>query len=257
MKNKFFYYLVVSLCFVGFISCSDDEDTSIQFYSSSEKVNSVKVTSIGEIFVEVRNINGKFTVKSNDESLAKVSINEHLVINIKGVKEGTTSITVTDSENRSATLNVEVITQTLSLLIIKHETLVEALNPTNEDKATIDKIKAEIDGKLAPVGAGFKLLYTSDYAGKLIYYPDAEKLTEKVEGTFKWDGDEVLGKRFLKLTYNDTESVYSFGPDLTTRSSPVTPIYLIADFINSYSQMTKPKITKALGGLLVTNATNL
>ena len=257
MKNKFLYYFIISFCFVGFLSCSDDEDTSIQFYSSSEKVNSVKVTSIGEIFVEVRNVNGTFTVKSNNEAFATASINEHLVINIKGIKEGTTSITVTDSENRSATLNVEVITQTLSLLIIKHETLVEALNPTNEDKATIDKIKAEIDGKLVPVGAGFKLLYTSDYAGNLIYYPDTKKLTEKVEGTFKWDGDEVLGKRFLKLTYNNTESVYSFGQDLTTRSSPATPIYLIADFINSYSQMTKPKITKALGGLLVTNATNL
>ncbi len=256
MKNKILYYFIISFCFVGFMSCSDDEDTSIQFYASSEKVNTISVTSIGEVFVEVRNVNGTFTVKSNNEALATASINEHSVINIKGIKEGTTSITVTDSENRSATLNVEVITQTLSMLITKHETLVEALNPTTEDQAAINKIKSEIIGKLPPVGGGFKLMYTSDYTGNLIYYPDTKKLTEKVEGTFKWDGDEASGKRVLKLTYNDTEFVYSFGSDLTVRSSPATPLYLIIDFMSNYSQMTKPKITKALGGLLITSPNN-
>ncbi len=256
MKNKFLYYFIMSFCFVGFMSCSDDEDTSIQFYASSEKVSTISVTSIGEVFVEVRNVNGTFTVKSNNEALATASINEHSVINIKGIKEGTTSITVTDSENRSATLNVEVITQTLSLLVTKHETLVEALNPTTGDQAAIDKIKAEIDGKLAPVGSGYKLMYTSDYTGNLIYYPDTKKLTEKVNGTFKWEGNEVSGKRVLKLYYNDKEFVYSFGTDLTVRTSTAPPVFLIIDFTDAYSQMTKPKITKAVGGLLVMSTTS-
>lgn len=257
MKNRLLYFLIASLCFAAFASCSDDEDKNIQFYSSSEKVNTVSVTSIGEIYVEVRNINGTYAVKSNNEELATATINEHSVIKIKGIKEGSTSITVTDSENRSATLNVEVVTQTLSLLITKHETLVETLHPTTADQAAIDKIKAEIIAKLMPVGGGFKLLYTSDYAGTLIYYPDTKKLTDKIEGTFKWDGDEASSKRALKLYYNDKEYIYTFGTgdNMTLRMSPAPQVYLIIDYTSEYSQMTTPKITQAIGGLFVRSVT--
>lgn len=255
MKNKFFYFLAISLCLVVFASCSDDEDTSIQFYASSEKVNSVEVTTIGEISVEVRNANGAYTVKSNNAELATAELNEHSVISIKGIKEGSTTITVTDSENRSATLKVEVTIQKLSMLIAKHETWVQAENATAEDQAAIDKIKTEIISKLPAVGGGFKLLYTSVYAGNLIYYPDTKKLTEKVDGIFTWDGDEASGKRFLKLYYNDTEYIYTFGTegDIAGRMSPPAQLYLIHNFTESYSQMTKPKITRAVGALLITD----
>lgn len=254
MKNKLLYFFIVSLCFIGFSSCSDDdEDTSIHFYASSEKVNSVSVTTIGDVYVEVRNVNGTFTVKSNDETLATASINEHSVIHIKGVKEGKTSITVTDSENRSATLNVDVVMRTMSLYFQKQESLVEAQNPTTAEQAAIDKIKAEILTKLAPVGGGYKLTYTSESVGTLIYYPDTKKLTEKVEGTFKFESSDVPEKRALILYYNDKEYVYSFARGLSIRTSPAPQVYLIRDFTADYSQMTAPKITKAVGGLLVTS----
>lgn len=264
MKNRLIYFLIVSLCFVGFASCSDDEDTNIKFYASSEAVNTVSVTTIGTITVEVRNIKGAFTVKSNNEALATVSVNPSIalgvadgysILAISGIKEGSTTITVTDSENRSATLNVEVVIQTLSMLITKHETLIEAVSPTTVDEAAVEKIKNEIIGKLPLVGGGFKLSYTSDYAGTLIYYPDTKKLTEKKEGTFKWDGDEATGRMVLKLYYNDVEYMYKYGSnsDLSTRSSPPAQLYLTIDFTDNYSQMTKPKITKAIGAILVTD----
>ncbi len=77
-----------------------------------------------------------------------------------------------------------------------------------------------------------------------------------MNGTFKWEGNEVSGKRVLKLYYNDKEFVYSFGTDLTVRTSTAPPVFLIIDFTDAYSQMTKPKITKAVGGLLVMSTTS-
>lgn len=49
---------------------------------------------------------------------------------------------------------------------------------------------------------------------------------------------------------------HSFGTDLTVRTSTAPPVFLIMDFTDAYSQMTKPKITKAVGGLLVMSTTS-
>lgn len=257
MKNKLFYLFISSLCLLTFISCHDDEDTSIKLYCSSEKVNSIEVTSVGEAFVEVRDAIGAYTVKSSNNEVATAELNEHLIINIKGIKEGNATITVIDSENRSATLNVEVVTQTQSILIRQHEVLVKAENPTTEDQVVIDKIKSEIISQLPLQGGVFKLIYTSGLGGTLIYYPDADKLNEKIEGTFKWvDSQTLQDGLLLNLSYNDKEYVYIFGSssDLTTRMTAPSKVYMILDFTSDYSQMTKPKITKAMGGFLVSNS---
>lgn len=265
MKNKFFYFFIASLCFIGFASCSDDdEDTDIKFLYGSEKVSSVSVTSVGEILVVPQNVNGAFTVKSNNEEIATAIIDEYtnlntgqirLRINIQGIKEGSTSVTVIDSENRSATLKVDVIIKTVSL-VIKGQggATVEAENGTAEDQPAIDKIAEEIKSKLAPIGGGFKLIYASKFEGTLLYYPNIEKLSEKVEGTFKFEGKETTGKTTLKFSYNNVEYVYyPFGGSLLTNSTRTSEVQVvfIRDFINDYAGMTKPKIKKANGMLFL------
>ncbi|MBF0574431.1 hypothetical protein [Dysgonomonas sp. GY617] len=264
MKNKFLYLFIASLCFIGFASCSDDdEDTDIKFLYGSEKVSSASVTSVGSILVETRNVNGAFTVKSNNEEIATAVIDEYkdlntgqirLRIKIQGIKEGSTSVTVIDSENRSATLKVDVIIKTVSLLITSQGASVEAENETSEDQPAIDKITEEIKSKLAPIGGGFKLIYTSQYEGTLIYYPNIQKLSEKEEGIFKFEGNEATERMTLKFFYNNTEYVYDpYGGSLltnSTRTSEVRVIF-IRDFINDYIGMTKPKIKKASGALFM------
>ena len=264
MKNKFLYFFITSLCLIGFASCSDDDDDSdIKFIYGSEKVSSVSVTSVGEILVETRNAKGTFTVKSNDEEIATAEIDEYEDLNtgqkrfrirIQGVKEGSTSLTMIDSENRSATLKVDVIIKTVSLMITTQGASVEAENGTAEDQPAIDKIAEEIKSKLAPIGGGFKLIYASKFEGTLLYYPNIEKLSEKVEGTFKFEGKETTGKTTLKFSYNNVEYVYyPFGGSLLTNSTRTSEVQVvfIRDFINDYAGMTKPKIKKANGMLFL------
>lgn len=266
MKNKFLYFFITSLCLIGFASCSDDDDDSdIKFIYGSEKISSVSVTSVGEILVETRNAKGTFTVKSNDEEIATAEIDEYEDLNtgqkrfrisIQGVKEGSTSLTVIDSENRSATLKVDVIIKTVSLMITTQGASVEAENGTPEDQPAIDKITAEIKSKLAPIGGGFKLIYASQYEGTLIYYPNIQKLSEKVEGTFKFEGNETTSRMILKLFYNNTEYVYDpYGSNVLTNSTRTSPVLIVfmRDFTNDYSGMTKPKIKKANGTLFMSN----
>lgn len=262
MKNKFIYLFIIALCFIGFVSCSDDDDDhNIQFYLNSEKVTSVEVNRFGEIWLGISNVNGAYTVKSSDETVATASIEEAMYYNagetitqirIKGVKEGSTSITVVDSENRSATLKVDVTIKSFSFAIFRQVSGVEAENATSEDQAAITKIEAEIKTKLAPVGGGFKLIFTSADNGTLIYYPDIKKLTEKIEGTFKLEMKEAPKRQVLKLNYNNIEYFYDSdeSKDIITslRTSEVL-LTLIRDFTNDYSGMTKPKIKKAIGGI--------
>ncbi|PXV65911.1 hypothetical protein CLV62_10684 [Dysgonomonas alginatilytica] len=264
MKKKLFYFFITTLCLIGFVSCSDDdEDTDIKFLYGSEKVSSVSVTSVDKISVETRNAKGTYTVKSNNEEIATAKIDEYedlitgkkdFRINIQGIKEGSTSITVIDSENRSATLKVDVIIKTVSLMITSQGASVEAENGTPEDQPAIDKVTEEIKSKLAPIGGGFKLIYASQYEGTLIYYPNIQKLSEKVEGTFKFEGNEATERMILKFFYNNTEYVYDpyGGSALTysTRTSEVRVVFM-RDFTNDYIGMTKPKIKKASGALFM------
>ena len=262
MKNKFIYLFIISLCFIGFVSCSDDEDDhNIQFYLNTEKVTSVEVNRFGEIWLEIRNANGVYTVKSSDETVATAAIEEAQYYNagetktqikIKGIKEGSTSVTVVDSENRSATLKVDVTIKTLSLAIFRQVSGVEAENASSEDQAAISKIEAEIKTKLAPVGGGFKLIFTSEDNGTLIYYPDIKKITEKIEGTFKLEMKEDPKRQVLKLNYNNIEyfyDSYQSGDIITSLRTSEVLLILMRDFTNDYSGMTKPKIKKAIGGL--------
>lgn len=98
MKSKFCYFIITTLCFLGFTSCSDDDDTSIKFYDILNETNSISVTSVGEAFIEATNTaTGPITIKSNNENIAtaeqSISSRESIVLPLYWIADFTDDYT--------------------------------------------------------------------------------------------------------------------------------------------------------------------
>ncbi|WP_165022392.1 pilus assembly protein N-terminal domain-containing protein [Dysgonomonas sp. ZJ279] len=257
------FLFTISLCMV-LTSCEDDDDrihfSQMIYPEDNAKITSIEITDIHSATVEVKNAKGTLSGKSDNEEIVTVEISDINYVTLTGHKLGTTTISVTDSENRTATLTVTVVNSTSSLFISEHQIEVLTDNITNTDQILIGNIKAEITAELPPVGGGFKLLYTSSEEGKLTYYPDIKDLNTKQEGTFRYNYDEALQTSFLILKYNDKEYVYRMShgnrSQSATKTSIISGYYLIRDFTEDYKEMTDPKITKAEGGLYARIANN-
>ncbi|WP_165022395.1 pilus assembly protein N-terminal domain-containing protein [Dysgonomonas sp. ZJ279] len=251
-KFSLFLLLTFSLC-LSFSSCNDDDD--MFFYSLSSTItNFIEVTetqipSFGSTSVGVRFAQGGFTVKSDNDAVATVEQKKENLVVITAHSEGTTTIIATDSNNRTARLTVTVKDNTLSMLVTQQSSNVEAENPTDDNKFTIAKIKADIISQLVPVGGGFSLAYTSSTGGTLLYFEDVKDLTKKVEGTFELGYDDNLKKVLLILKYNDNSYTYTMSAPYDLQSTTATVLELEMNFINDYKTMINPKINIATGTL--------
>ena len=109
MKSIFKTMVMAALCLgtVTFASCGDDNDdknTGLKF--STTKVN---VAPKATAKVKIGNGAQPFTVKSTDEKIATAKVDKN-IITVTGVKEGSTSITVTDKNKLFGTISVNVAT---------------------------------------------------------------------------------------------------------------------------------------------------
>lgn len=97
---------VCCLSAVMLTSCGDDnnDNAGLKF-----NVAKVEVASSLSVNVTIGNGTQPFTVKSIDEKIATVKVDKN-IITVTGVKEGKTSIIVTDKNKLSGTLAVNVIT---------------------------------------------------------------------------------------------------------------------------------------------------
>jgi len=97
--NKLHYILFVLLAACLFASCSDD-DISLSDYSVDVPVNSNKV-----IYIEKDN--GGCSIESEDESIAKATIDDNKVT-ISGISQGQTNVFLKDRIGKKATIRVNV-----------------------------------------------------------------------------------------------------------------------------------------------------
>ncbi|MDD4590002.1 MAG: Ig-like domain-containing protein [Parabacteroides sp.] len=96
--------LLIGLIFsLSIISCQDEvviEEIQLDKTEIDLKINESTT-------VIIKGGNGEFNAKAEDESIATVSV-VNRVITIKAVKEGSTTVTVTDNKNNTATLDITV-----------------------------------------------------------------------------------------------------------------------------------------------------
>jgi uncharacterized protein YjdB len=105
--TKFMSLLCLSLAMVAFTftSCDDDEkaEVALKFDKATVEV-AVGETSV----VTVNNGTSPFTADPAATDLATAAVDNNK-ITIKGVKVGTTTITVTDKEKNTGKINVKII----------------------------------------------------------------------------------------------------------------------------------------------------
>ncbi len=260
MKHSKLFYNMLTLILLALhvVACSsnDDDENNIRFYLSSKEVIYVRTTSVGEVLLSIQNTDGGYTVQSNDEEIATANIKSNSTISIKGKKAGSTTITVTDSQRRTASLDITIYTKKALCNIEQCDAEVQIENPTAEDQAEIDRIKAEMLSEMLPSGGLFQFTYTTETEGTFTFHANPEKVDDKLEGTFKynWNGD--INTSSIALTYNSKTITYQLKANkkitLSTVLNMTQQIDLMHDFTSDYSHLTNPKILKATATLHTT-----
>ena len=106
-STKFMSLLCLSLALVAFTFTSCDDDEKAELTLKFDKAT-VEVAVGDSSIVTVNNGTSPFTPVSAATDLATVVV-DNKKITIKGVKVGTTTITVTDKEKNTGKINVKVI----------------------------------------------------------------------------------------------------------------------------------------------------
>ncbi|MCD8174142.1 MAG: hypothetical protein LUD76_11940 [Alistipes sp.] len=100
-------------------SCSDDEKGPVSELVLSATSAAVKVGGVASD-VEITEGNGKYVVESSDEKVCVVTVSGS-VLSLRGMSEGTATVTVTDAKNKTANLAVTVSAQVDEPVRIKLE----------------------------------------------------------------------------------------------------------------------------------------
>ena len=96
-------------------SCKKDEDVpTTQVPEKKEQIKELKLESStvqlsinGKASIKITDGNGGYTAKSSDEKTVKASVNND-VISIEAIKEGSTTVIVSDAKSKTATITVNV-----------------------------------------------------------------------------------------------------------------------------------------------------
>lgn len=106
MKKALNIFLVVTML-AGFIwSCSDDDKDSLAILQVDN--TNVTITSVNTpVILNITSGNEGYTVQSNDQGIVTAELSGTSII-LKGVREGTTRVFVSDKEKRSVAIQVTV-----------------------------------------------------------------------------------------------------------------------------------------------------
>ncbi|WP_160111118.1 pilus assembly protein N-terminal domain-containing protein [Dysgonomonas sp. Marseille-P4361] len=226
-KSKLLLTLLMATLFVGFTSCDNDDD-EINLKVEQNEVN----IEVGEkAVVKITEGNGDYKAIVTDEEVATAETKESEII-ISALAEGSTTVTVTDKEGKSATITVNVvgIVGTWNLDETKLAVEVEA----NEE--TAEKIKTELASN------NFKSIELNDDKTFKMTKEGEEGTENTVSGTYIYvdkiltlaiteEGQEAetismtiteVTKTSIKLNYDQTESFQTKYPEGEVTKALVT-----------------------------------
>lgn len=96
-------FLSLALMLIGLVSCS--KETSIVDLTVNNKTLEIAKGEIAKILVETGN--GKYRAESSNNMIAKVAVSG-TTIAILGMEGGSASVTITDEQGKTETINVDV-----------------------------------------------------------------------------------------------------------------------------------------------------
>ena len=92
-------------------SCKKDEDTTTTQVPQAKELklesSTAQLSINGKTSIKITDGNGGYTAKSSDEKIVKASINND-VISIEAIKDGSTTVIVSDAKSKTATITVNV-----------------------------------------------------------------------------------------------------------------------------------------------------
>ncbi len=110
MKLRFFCGLMTALI-ISTTSCKKDEDTTTTQVPQAKELklesSTAQLSINGKTSIKITDGNGGYTAKSSDEKIVKASINND-VISIEAIKDGSTTVIVSDAKSKTATITVNV-----------------------------------------------------------------------------------------------------------------------------------------------------
>ena len=117
-------FLVLSMLVVG---CSDNDENPVGFYTSSggDRIEGFSA-SVGESWLRAGGGSGVYKVSSSDESIVKAELSQE-VITLKAYKVGQAEITIVDSREESATIEITVcpLIRTIVILMVERHRMLK------------------------------------------------------------------------------------------------------------------------------------
>ena len=257
MKTRFLWLAYCLLAVFSFTSCNDE--SGIRFLTDEiqgdivvgkKAVSHVTISNLGgeSIFLEGGTM--PYQASANNPSLISITIEDNnLYIQATG-EEGTTEVTVTDKNGKSATLTVTVQKEILRIEVTDIKTKVSATDGTSMDEATSTTITADItqNSRIQPgnvIALERTGIETLGYKGILRIYSDGSESAKVLyEGTYLQGYYQDLQAAYFEFQYDGATELYFLGrPNLDyphlpeTREIGPVKIYLGRNLTSRYQAL--------------------
>ena len=202
-------FLVLSMLVVG---CGDNDENPVGFYTSSggDRIEGFSA-SVGESWLRAGGGSGVYKVSSSDESIVRAELSQE-VITLKAYKVGQAEITIVDSREESATIEITVCPLIRTIEVMETRAFIR-YSDGRDTSDVEEKVKKEIIENMdIAKGWQFKMVYDHwngayEREGKVTVYQDASQ-EEGIEGTYSMGN--VENKIAYTFKYEDREHILQF-----------------------------------------------
>jgi len=243
MKVINLLYLFVSLLMLSvFPSCSDDDDVIKVYYNFKGEVDpeytriSRLDTKIGGFQLRVKGGSGEYTAYSEDPSVLnyfssnKEEYSEMTGLNFSTYKVGSTTVRITDSENNSVKITINVSAKSRPMDIEKVEAVIEGA-----DEETVEEIEEDaLKTQMLKEGSTIDMNFSTVNSGIITVIPGKD--ADRYEGTFTIDNPNVPLSVYT-LEYNDEVHTYKVsGWEKSTKALGPVPLMWTEDLTKAYKE---------------------
>lgn len=258
MKKTTRLFILISAFLLGFISCSDDDNSTpitIKDYEGALiRLIYPSSTENGISFI-LEGGDGNYSVKSGNDKIVTAVMLSATELCLKAISIGETIVTITDNANNILVLEIHTDYKTEGFIVKKHDIRIVGGDLTdNEKKAISQKYLSEI-----PVGidGGYQFIFTEmpNNKGKAIIYPKTFG-SEGIESTFeiiKIENDDIpeSNEWGYEVVINNEKRVFIQGKYYHSTKSMLIPPMALYENVTQNVQKEYPKAELAYTSQLI------